>query len=239
MSAVDPIVPIESVEERTTVRVRRWIERLQRSAKRNGAPYAESIAGVDEAGRGPLAGPVVVAAVILDPRRPIVGLADSKVLCENERERLALLVRARALAFSVVAVDVDEIDRYNIFRATMLGMQRALAALPMPAIYALVDGNQLPRPMPCPARAIVDGDAKEPAISAASIIAKTVRDRIMCELDGVHPGYGFARHKGYSTPEHFEALERLGPCVAHRRSFAPVQAQYASGDLFDVQTRRA
>jgi len=218
----------------TTVRVRRWIERLRKSALRHGACDEAMLAGVDEAGRGPLAGPVVVAAVILDPRKPIVGLADSKVLCENERDRLAVLVRERALAFAVVAVDVDEIDRFNIFRATMLGMQRALAALAMAPAYALVDGNQLPKPMPCPARAVVDGDAKEPSISAASIIAKTVRDRMMCELDAVHPGYGFARHKGYSTPEHFEALERLGPCPIHRRSFAPVYAKVTSGDLFET-----
>jgi len=228
MNAVAPL------PEKTTVRVQRWIERLQKSARRHGAESHASLAGVDEAGRGPLAGPVVVSAVILDPQKPIVGLADSKVLCENDRERLAALIRVRALAFSVVAVDVDEIDRYNIFRATMLGMQRALAALALAPAYALVDGNQLPKPMPCPARAVVDGDAREPSISAASIIAKTVRDRMMCELDGVHPGYGFARHKGYSTPEHFEALARLGPCAIHRRSFAPVQARYESGDLFAV-----
>lgn len=215
-----------------TVRVRRWIERLRKSAARHGAPGVETVAGVDEAGRGPLAGPVVVAAVILDPCKPIVGLADSKILCENDRERLAIVIRRCALAFSVVAVEVDEIDRYNIFHATMLGMRRALAGLPLLPAYALIDGNQLPKPMPCPARAVVDGDAKEPAISAASIIAKTVRDRIMCDLDCVHPGYGFARHKGYSTPEHFEALDRLGPCAIHRRSFAPVQAKYATGDLF-------
>ena len=233
MSVVDP------VPEKTTVRVRRWIERLHKSASRHGAACEDMLAGVDEAGRGPLAGPVVVAAVILDPRKPIVGLADSKVLCENERDRLAALIRSCALAFSVVAVEVDEIDRYNIFRATMLGMQRALAGLPLVPAYALVDGNQLPKPMPCPARAVVDGDAREPSISAASIIAKTVRDRIMCDLDGVHPGYGFARHKGYSTPEHFEALARLGPCIAHRRSFAPVQAQYATGDLFAVDSNEA
>jgi ribonuclease HII len=226
MNAVEPL------PEKVSVRVQRWIERLQRSARRHGAQSLAALAGVDEAGRGPLAGPVVVSAVILDPGRPIVGLADSKVLCENDRDRLAALIRVRALAFSVVAVDVDEIDRYNIFWATMLGMQRALAALALTPAYALIDGNHLPKPMPCPARAVVDGDAKEPAISAASIIAKTVRDRMMCDLDKLHPGYGFARHKGYSTPEHFEALERLGPCAIHRRSFAPVHAKYATGDLF-------
>ena len=223
---------VAPLPEKTTVRVQRWTERLRKSAQRHGAADAEMLAGVDEAGRGPLAGPVVVAAVILDPMKPIVGLADSKVLCENDRDRLAVDIRARALAFAVVAVDVDEIDRYNIFRATMLGMQRALAALALAPVYAIVDGNQLPKPMPCPARAVVDGDAREPSISAASIIAKTVRDRMMCELDGLHPGYGFSRHKGYSTPEHFEALARLGPCAIHRRSFAPVQARYESGDLF-------
>ena len=234
MSAVEPIA-----QTNTTVRVRRWIERLRKSAMRHGAEAIETLAGVDEAGRGPLAGPVVVAAVILDPRKPIVGLADSKVLCENDRERLAVLIRASALAFSVVSVDVDEIDRYNIFHATMLGMQRALAALSLSPAYALIDGNHLPKPMPCAARAVVDGDAKEPSISAASIIAKTVRDGIMCELDRVHPGYGFARHKGYSTPEHFEALERLGPCAIHRRSFAPVHAKFATGDLFALESSPA
>ena len=218
--------------EKCTVRVQRWIERLQKSARRHGAENHAALAGVDEAGRGPLAGPVVVSAVILDPQKPIVGLADSKMLCENERDRLAAIVRRSALAFSVVAVDVDEIDRYNILGATLLGMQRALASLPTSPVFALIDCNQLPRVMPCAGRAVVDGDASEPAISAASILAKTVRDRMMCELDQLHPGYGFARHKGYSTPEHFEALDRLGPCAIHRKSFAPVHAKYATGDLF-------
>jgi ribonuclease HII len=221
--------------ENLSVRVRRWIDRLRRSATRHGAEVHENVAGVDEAGRGPLAGPVVVAAVILHPHKPIVGLADSKILCENERERLAAIVRRSALAYSVVAVDVDEIDRYNILGATLLGMQRALMSLPTSPVFALVDGNQLPRGMPCAGRAVVDGDASEPAISAASILAKTVRDRMMCELDAVHPGYGFARHKGYSTPEHFEALERLGPCCIHRRSFAPVRERMmAPLDLFET-----
>jgi ribonuclease HII len=181
------------------------------------------VAGVDEAGRGPLAGPVVVAAVILDPRRPIDGLADSKVLAEERRETLAPLIRERALAWSVVVVDLVEIERLNILGATLHGMAQALRSLALLPTLALVDGNRLPRDLPCRARAIVDGDALEPAISAASILAKTHRDRLMRELDSVHPGYGFARHKGYSTPEHLEALGRLGPCAIHRRAFEPVR----------------
>lgn len=181
------------------------------------------VAGVDEAGRGPLAGPVVVAAVILDPRRPIDGLADSKVLSEAQRDELAPLIRVHALAWSVVAVDIDEIERLNILGATLVGMERALRALQTAPVLALIDGNRLPKNLPCRARAIVDGDATEPAIGAASILAKTERDRIMRALDDTHPGYGFARHKGYSTPEHLGALERLGPCAIHRRGFEPVR----------------
>ena len=181
------------------------------------------IAGIDEAGRGPLAGPVVVAAVILDPARPVAGLADSKTLSAARRETLDARIREHALTFSVVEIDVAEIDRLNILQATLLGMSRALAALsPVPEL-ALIDGNRLPKDLVCAARAIVDGDATEPAIGAASILAKVARDRVLCELDTIHPGYGFARHKGYPTPQHFAALARLGPCAAHRRSFAPVQ----------------
>ncbi|MBS0569987.1 MAG: ribonuclease HII [Proteobacteria bacterium] len=186
-------------------------------------------AGVDEAGRGPLAGPVVVAAVILDPTRPIAGLADSKALSAIRRAALDVQIREHALAFSVVEVGVIDIDRLNILQATLLGMARALAALVPAAELALIDGNRLPRDLACPARAIVDGDVTEPAISAASILAKVARDRILCDLDTRHPGYGFARHKGYPTPEHFAALERLGPCAAHRRSFAPVQRSLFAG----------
>jgi ribonuclease HII len=179
-------------------------------------------AGVDEAGRGPLAGPVVVAAVILDPGRRIYGLADSKILTAAKREKLDLRIRARALAYSVVVVDVAEIDRINILQASLIGMARALAALNPAPELALVDGPHLPRNLCCCGRAIIDGDAKESAISAASILAKVARDRLMTELDSRFPGYGFAKHKGYSTPEHFAALQRLGPCCEHRRSFAPV-----------------
>ena len=185
--------------------------------------YPLLTAGVDEAGRGPLAGPVVVAAVILDPARRINGLRDSKILTPARRETLDARIRERAIAFSVVAIEVGDIDRLNIFHATMLGMSRALAALAPAPELALVDGNRLPKTLCCAAQAIVDGDALEPAISAASILAKVARDRLMTELDARFPGYGFAQHKGYSTPEHFAALDRLGPCSEHRRSFMPVR----------------
>jgi ribonuclease HII len=186
-------------------------------------PQRRLVAGVDEAGRGPLAGPVVVAAVILDARRRIEGIADSKLLSEMQREELAPRIRARALAWSVVIIDTDEIERLNILGATLAGMERALRALHVAPDAALIDGNRLPQALPCVARAIVDGDATEPSIGAASILAKTERDRIMRAFDVLHPGYGFGRHKGYSTPEHLEALERLGPCAIHRRDFAPVR----------------
>lgn len=187
------------------------------------------IAGVDEAGRGPLAGPVVIAAVVLDQKRRYRGLDDSKLVPEPVREALYERIVATALAWSVVVVEVEEIDRVNILRATLLGMARALRAIsPLPSL-ALIDGNQLPHDLPCPARAIVDGDASERCISAASIIAKVTRDRLMRELDAQHPGYGFASHKGYSTPEHFEALNRLGPCALHRRSFSPVRRAMEPG----------
>lgn len=181
------------------------------------------IAGVDEAGRGPLAGPVVVAAVILDPARPIRGLNDSKQLAEDVREKLYGRIVERALAWTVVFVEREEIDRINIFQATMVGMTRALLGLSLTPHMALVDGNRLPRTLPCEGRAVIGGDGSEPAISAASILAKVSRDRHMTALDSVHPGYGFARHKGYAVPEHLEALDRLGPCEVHRRSFAPVK----------------
>jgi ribonuclease HII len=186
------------------------------------------VAGVDEAGRGPLAGPVAVAAVILDPARPIEGLGDSKALSEARREALAPLIRERALAWHLELVPIEEIDRLNILHATMAGMARAVRALSPAATQALVDGNRLPPGLPCPAQALVKGDAREPAIMAASILAKVARDELMRELERVHPGYGFALHKGYPTPEHLEALRRLGPCPQHRRSFAPVRACLAT-----------
>ncbi|EQD63517.1 Ribonuclease H [mine drainage metagenome] len=183
---------------------------------------ARRIAGVDEAGRGPLAGPVLVAAVILDPARPIVGLADSKTLSATRREALFENIRERALAYCIESVEAAEIDRLNILQATLTGMARALRGLlPLPEL-ALIDGNRLPTALPCPARAMVRGDALEPAISAASILAKVSRDRRMLALDIEFPGYGFAAHKGYPVPAHLAALRQLGPCREHRRSFAPV-----------------
>ena len=181
------------------------------------------VAGVDEAGRGPLAGPLAVAAGILDPARPIAGLDDSKKLSAARREALYPLIIERALAYCVVLIEPAEIDRLNIFQATMAGMSRAVAGLAIAADEALIDGNQMPKNLSCPGRAIVGGDALEPAISAASILAKVSRDRLMLALDSAHPGYGFAVHKGYPTPAHLAALQRLGPCAQHRRSFAPVR----------------
>jgi ribonuclease HII len=190
------------------------------------------VAGVDEAGRGPLAGPVVVAAVILNKRRRINGLDDSKKLTAAKRETLYARIVERAVAYSVVVIDREEIDRINIFQATMVGMTRALLGLMPAATEALIDGNQLPKNLPCPARAIIGGDALEPSISAASILAKVSRDRLMVAMDAQFPGYGFADHKGYSTPGHLAALQRLGPCAEHRRSFEPVRLLLDQGQLF-------
>lgn len=190
------------------------------------------VAGVDEAGRGPLAGPVVVAAVILNKRRRINGLDDSKKLTAAKRETLYARIVERAVAYSVVVIDREEIDRINIFQATMVGMTRALLGLMPAATEALIDGNQLPKNLPCPARAIIGGDALEPSISAASILAKVSRDRLMVAMDTQFPGYGFADHKGYPTPAHLAALQRLGPCAEHRRSFEPVRLLLDQGQLF-------
>lgn len=180
------------------------------------------VCGVDEVGRGPLAGPVVAAAVILDPARPIDGLADSKRLSASRREALDELIRTRALAWAIGRAEVEEIDRLNILQASLLAMQRAVEALDPAAAEALVDGNRLPR-LRCPARAIVGGDGSVACISAASILAKVARDHEMRALDLIHPGYGLAQHKGYPTAAHLEALGRLGVSPVHRRSFAPVR----------------
>ena len=179
------------------------------------------IAGVDEAGRGPLAGPVVAAAVILDDLKPIKGLADSKQLTASRREKLYDEIRAKALCCSIAQASVEEIDRLNILNATMLAMQRAVQGLRLKPAKVLVDGNRLP-PLDVLAEAIVSGDALVPAISAASILAKVTRDRLLDELDQLHPAYGFARHKGYGTAQHLQALMEHGPLPEHRRSFAPV-----------------
>lgn len=181
------------------------------------------VAGVDEAGRGPLAGPVAVAAVILDPARPIDGLNDSKKLSERRREALFPLICDHALAWRVEFVEPGEIDALNILQATLTGMRRALQALAPAAGLALIDGNRLPKNLPCPARAIVGGDALEPAIMAASILAKVARDRHMLALHREYPQYGFDGHKGYPSPAHLAALRAHGPCPQHRRSFAPVR----------------
>jgi ribonuclease HII len=179
------------------------------------------VAGIDEAGRGPLAGPVVAAAVILDPERPIIGLRDSKLLSERQRDRLALEIRAHALSWSVGLADVAEIDRLNILQATMLAMRRAFEGLAIRPGEAWIDGNRCPE-LHCAMRAIVKGDRDVAVISAASILAKTARDAMLVELDGRYPSYGFAHNRGYGTPEHLAALTRHGPCPAHRRTFAPV-----------------
>ena len=182
------------------------------------------VAGVDEAGRGPLAGPVVAAAVILDDMRPIKGLADSKKLSPKRREALYDEIRARALCCSIAEASVEEIDRLNILHATMLAMRRAVQGLRLKPTKVLVDGNRIP-PLDVLAEAIVKGDAKVPAISAASILAKVTRDRMLADLHIRHPEYGFDQHKGYGTAQHLAALRRLGPLPEHRRSFAPVAQQ--------------
>lgn len=186
-------------------------------------PEPALVAGVDEAGRGPLAGPVVAAAVVLDPRRRIRGLADSKQLTPRARERLYEQILERALCCSIAEASVDEIDRLNILHATMLAMRRAVEGLRLVPRRVLVDGNRLPE-LRVEAEAVIGGDATVPAISAASILAKVHRDRLCETLCAQHPGYGFAVHKGYPTPDHLEALVRLGACAIHRRSFAPVRA---------------
>lgn len=186
----------------------------------------ELVAGVDEVGRGPLCGPVVTAAVILDPARPILGLNDSKKLSEARRERLFDEIREKALAWCIGRAEVEEIDRLNILQATFLAMQRAVAGLAVRPSLALIDGNRCPV-LEVPAAPVVQGDGRVPAIAAASILAKVSRDREMAALDVLYPGYGMAGHKGYPTPAHLEALRRLGPTPIHRRSFAPVRALLA------------
>ena len=182
------------------------------------------VAGVDEVGRGPLAGPVVAAAVILDPDNPVEGLADSKKLTEKRREALALEIKEKALAWSICRADVEEIDQINILQASLLAMKRSVESLTHQPELALIDGNHCPK-LDCAMEAIIKGDSKEPAISAASILAKVARDTEMVEMDDKYPGYGFAKHKGYPTKQHREAIIKLGVTEIHRKSYAPVQKQ--------------
>lgn len=186
------------------------------------------VAGVDEAGMGTLAGPVVAAAAILPRDLRPRGLDDSKKLDEKERDRLAAEVKAGAVAWALGSASPEEIDRLNIYRAGLLAMRRAVEALSCRPEQLLVDARRIPE-LRIPQQGIVKGDAKSLSIAAASVLAKTARDALMVEMDAAHPGYGFARHKGYSAPEHVEALRRLGPCPAHRRSFAPVREALAGG----------
>lgn len=179
------------------------------------------VAGVDEAGRGPLAGPVYACAVILDPARLPTGIDDSKALSDAKRESAFAQVMERALSVGIGVADVAEIDALNILQATMLAMRRAVDELAIAPAHVLVDGNRLPA-LPCPGEAIIGGDATVLSIAAASIIAKVTRDRVMCELDALHPGYHWARNKGYGTADHLAALQRLGASVHHRKTFAPV-----------------
>jgi ribonuclease HII len=180
------------------------------------------VAGVDEVGRGPLAGPVVAAAVILDPARPVAGLVDSKAISEKKREILADIIKTNAIAWAIGRAEVEEIDSINILQASLLAMQRAVAALDPQAEHALIDGNRCPQ-LRCSSEAIIKGDATVPAISAASILAKVTRDREMITMDTLYPGYGLARHKGYPTKAHIEAIRELGVSIIHRRSFGPVK----------------
>ncbi|MBS0410401.1 MAG: ribonuclease HII [Proteobacteria bacterium] len=184
------------------------------------------VCGVDEAGRGPWAGPVSAAAVILKPRTRLAGLDDSKKLNARQRGELEIEIKARAVAFGVGFASVEEIAELNILAATGLAMRRAVEALGVTPVFALVDGSYA-FDLPCPVRTVVGGDGVSASIAAASILAKTARDRVMVELDAVHPGYGFADHKGYGVPAHQQALKALGPCVAHRMTWAPLRALMA------------
>jgi ribonuclease HII len=191
------------------------------------------VCGVDEAGRGPLAGPVYAAAVILDPAQPIPGVKDSKKVAPANRVRLADEIRRKALAWAVASASVEEIAELNILHASLLAMRRAVLGLQPAPELALIDGNRCPPGLPCPARAIVKGDSLEPAISAASILAKTERDKEMTRLAAIYPQYGFDRHAGYPTPEHLAALECCGPSPIHRVNFAPVRKLIESGSKPD------
>lgn len=188
---------------------------------------SQLIAGVDEVGRGPLAGPVIAAAVILDPDNPIVGLTDSKKLSEKKRESLSLEIKQKALGWFIARAEAEEIDEINILQASLLAMKRAVEGLTLKPEHCLIDGNKLPQ-LNCSAEAIVKGDLTEPAISAASIIAKVARDNEMTEMEKDYPGYGFSQHKGYPTKFHIQALKDIGVSPIHRKSFAPVKQLLAT-----------
>lgn len=193
-------------------------------------PTHDAIAGVDEAGRGPLAGPVYAAAVIFRDDAPIAGVADSKKLSASRREKLFVQIQAEAAAWCIARAEVEEIDRLNILQATMLAMSRAVAGLSVQPAHVLVDGNRSPD-FGCPSTPVVKGDDRVAVIGAASILAKVARDQDLQRLDEEYPGYGFSRHKGYGTKVHLQALKELGPCPAHRTSFAPVRRLLHSRDL--------
>ena len=199
--------------------------RLENAARRSGAAV---IAGLDEVGRGPMFGPVVAAAVILPDGWRLRGLTDSKMLNEDERNRFAAAIRIKAMAWAIAAVDVETIDRINIRRASLLAMRTAVEQLSLAPDYLLIDGCDT-IDWPCPQEAVIDGDARSKSIAAASVLAKVHRDRLLVELDAVYPGYGLARHKGYCSQEHLDALKRLGPTPLHRKNYAPV----AQRMLFD------
>jgi ribonuclease HII len=185
--------------------------------------FGNLLAGTDEAGRGPLAGEVVAAAVILDPARPIIGLADSKKLSEKKREALFVEIQEKALAYGIASATIEEIDEINILHASMLAMSRAVALLSIVPEHVLVDGNRIPPNLPCSAEAVVKGDARQAAISAASILAKVTRDRDIVQAAQIYPEYGFEKHKGYPTAQHLEAIRLHGITPIHRRSFGPVK----------------
>ncbi|MEL0611740.1 ribonuclease HII [Marinomonas arenicola] len=185
--------------------------------------FGDLLAGADEAGRGPLAGEVVAAAVILDPNKPIAGLADSKKLTEKKREALFVEIQEKALAYAVASASIEEIDQLNILHASMLAMSRAVNQLSVRAEHVLIDGNRVPKDLPCPAEAVVKGDARHAAISAASILAKVTRDRDIVKMAAQYPQYGFEKHKGYPTAQHLAALELYGITPIHRRTFGPVK----------------
>jgi len=185
--------------------------------------FGDLLAGADEAGRGPLAGDVVAAAVILDPNKPIAGLADSKKLTEKKREALFVEIQEKALAYAVASASIEEIDQLNILHASMLAMSRAVNQLSVRAEHVLIDGNRVPKDLPCPAEAVVKGDARHAAISAASILAKVTRDREIVKMAAQYPQYGFEKHKGYPTAQHLAALELYGITPIHRRTFGPVK----------------